>query len=94
MPKRTQWLKARPGKDRSQEIFKICLGQRRTGSFGKRLRTYSMDELDGMSPAQLAAVKRDGWTVLPDLLLPHAPPCLCKNCELARENWRARTGKD
>jgi hypothetical protein len=103
MPKRTQWLKARPGKDRSQEIFEICLGQRRADSRGRRLRTFSMDELAGMSAAELAAVKRDGWTVLPDLITPHGPTghdaegiieCQCADCASAREAWQELTGKD
>lgn len=99
MARRTQWKKARPGRD--EEIMQVCLRQRREDSYGRPLRTYSHEELQAMPLAQFAKVKADG--LLPSLLLPHGPvgwnkdgviDCRCTECEAAREQWRERTGRD
>jgi len=82
----------REGQDRSRELFEICLAQRRADARGKRLRTFDLDELAGMSANELARVRANGWLSLPDLITPHAPPCSCDGCEAARESWRAKTG--
>jgi hypothetical protein len=94
MPKRTAWLKERPGQDRCRQILEVCLAQRRTDTYGRRLRVFSLEELAGMSAAELAKVKASGWLVLPDLITPHAPPCECEDCEITRAQWRARARRD
>jgi hypothetical protein len=99
MARRTRWLKARPGRD--AEIVEVCLRQRREDTFGRPLKTYSIEELQAMSPAQFASVKADG--LLPHLILPHGPvgwnkdgviDCRCDACESARAAWRKLTGRD
>jgi len=92
----------REGQDgRSREIFEIAMAQRRHDSFGKRLRTFDLEELGGMSAAEPARVRANGWLVLPDMVTMHGPlrydvngetPCPCEDCEGARAAWRERTG--
>jgi hypothetical protein len=92
MAKHTAWRKPRPGQDRN--VFEICLAQRRQDTYGRRLRVFSLDELAGMSAAELAKVKAAGWLVLPDLITKHPPPCPCIDCETARAEWRERTDRE
>jgi len=98
MARHTRWLKARPGRD--TEILEVCLRQRGEDTFGRPLKTYSIEELQAMPAEQFAKVKVDG--LLPNILLPHGPVgwnkdgviyCRCDDCEAVRADWRKRTGR-
>ena len=84
----------REGQDRNRDIFEVCLAQRRSDTYGRRLRVFSLNELSNMNANLLDKVRADGWLSLPDLQLPHTPPCECADCEQAKANWRERCGRD
>jgi hypothetical protein len=48
-------------KDALQEVFALCLNQRRHDADGKRITGYTADQIMEMGPGERAAVKRSGW---------------------------------
>jgi hypothetical protein len=98
--KRLAW-RGKRAVDLDEEVMWICLRQRRYDSYGKKLPTYSHEELLAMSDQERQAVKAEG--LLPEPADLHAPVrflkgggvewCPCPECEAVRQQWRERTGR-